>query len=74
MRNAHEKDILKQFAKRIRTRRLELGLTQMELAERANCHLNAISKIENGLNDPSLLMFIRLTKALKVSPNDLLKD
>ena len=74
VRNDNEKIFLKQFANRLRSRRLELNLSQLQLAEMVDCHLNAISRIESGRIDPSLLMFLRLCRALKISAKDLLPE
>ena len=56
-------------AGRVRARRLELGLTQVQLAAKAGIGQSAISTIENGgtqwMQGPNLL---RLAIALEVSP------
>jgi transcriptional regulator with XRE-family HTH domain len=74
MRNDHEIKLLKQFAIRLRSKRLELGLSQMQLAEMVDCHLNAISRIESGRTDPSLLMFLRICRALNLRPDELIPE
>lgn len=56
------------IADRIRQRRLDLNLSQSELAVRANYYdKTAISKIEHSGNDISMKQVKRLAKALSVS-------
>lgn len=66
--------ILIEFARKIRVRRHELGLTQEELAEAADFHVNYIGGIERAERNPSLESIIILAKALKQSPKDLMPD
>lgn len=66
--------ILIEFAKKIRLRRYELGLTQEQLAEISDFHVNYIGGIERGERNPSLESIIILARALKLSPRDLLPD
>ena len=61
------------FGKRVRRRRLELGLTQERLAERAGMHFTYIGSIERGLRNVSLLNIVRLARALKIDAGDLLR-
>lgn len=63
--------ILVSFAKRVRQRRYELGLTQEELAEKGDFHVNYIGGIERAIRNPSLTSIISLAKALKIDPREL---
>lgn len=58
---------------RLKARRLALGLTQDELAERLG-HLNvvSVSMYERGQREPRLLTFLRIANALGMSPGELL--
>lgn len=67
-----EAQILRRFGLSIRSRRNELGVTQMKLAELTGCSLQAIGNIERGQANPSLLMVYRISAALKVKPTYLL--
>jgi len=58
--------ILLGFAKKVRIRRYELGLTQEQLAEKAEFHVNFIGGIERATRNPSLTSLIKLAKALEV--------
>lgn len=64
--------LLKKFGDAIRTRRNELGVTQMKLAELTGCSLQAIGNVERGQANPSLIMVYRISDALKTCPKDLL--
>lgn len=44
--------------------RMEAGMTQMELAKRTNTTKSYISRVENGVINPSVGMFYRLINAL----------
>lgn len=66
--------ILLDFAAKVRKRRYEIGLTQEELAERANFHVNYIGGIERAIRNPSLESLVALAKALEISPRELVPD
>lgn len=68
------KEILANFAKNVRKRRHELELTQEELAEKVNFHVNYIGGIERGQRNPSLESIVLLARALKLSPKDLMPN
>lgn len=60
------------FGRRVRELRNEREWTQEELAERAGMNWLQLGHIERGSSDPKLSTIIKLAKALKVSPADLL--
>jgi ribosome-binding protein aMBF1 (putative translation factor) len=64
---------LDQLAKRLRTARTKLGLSQQGLADRAELSRIYVAKLEAGERTPSLAVLERLGKALRVKPADLLK-
>lgn len=57
----------------IRTRRLELGMTQEELAHKAGYKSRAaINKIEKGVNDLTQSTLKRIAVALEINPVELM--
>lgn len=69
-----KKQILSDFAALIRNRRHELNMTQEELAEKADFHVNYIGGLERGTRNPSLVSLTILARALAVSPKDLMPE
>ena len=61
-----------ELGKRIRAARIKAGLTQSELAERADVSTNHISAIERGVYDTRVEMLYRIAMVLGVSGDDLL--
>ena len=57
---------------RIRTERIKQGLSQADLAEKANLSLPVISTIEHGRSSMWLITFAKIALALQVDPNSLL--
>ncbi len=68
-----KREVRKSFGKNLRERRLALGLSQEELAERADLHRTYVGSVERGERNVSLENIVRLADALKVKPSDLLK-
>ena len=64
--------ILKKFGAPVRARRDELDISQEELAERAGLHRTYIGGVEQGRRNLSLLNIIKITKALKVRPGEMM--
>lgn len=60
-----------QFAKRLKTLRLEKQLTQKELAKITGLSTSFISSMERGINAPSFETLESIAKALGVSVEDL---
>lgn len=58
----------------IRKQRLALGLTQEQLAEKADLHWTYISGIERGLRNVSVMNLYQIAIALQVQVRDLVKD
>jgi len=57
----------------IRKRRLALGFTQEQLAERADLHWTYISGIERGIRNVSIVNLFNIATALGVRVRDLVK-
>jgi len=56
---------------RIKEIRKNKGLTQEELAELAETSPNYLSRMERGTENPTLEMFIKISRALKVDIREL---
>lgn len=67
------KEDAKKLGENIKNIRLYKKITQAELAETIGVDKSFISNIENGKTNPTLSTITSLAKALKVSPNELLK-
>jgi len=63
----------RQFGRRVRERRIELGITQETLAHTAGLHRTYIGSLESGERNPSLENIARLAKALKLDAADLVQ-
>lgn len=61
----------KDIAYKIRQKRMMLGLTQMELAEKAQINWKTINRIENQRGNTSLDIFFEIARALDMTPNEL---
>lgn len=62
------------FGKVLRRARLAVGLSQEELAERAELDRTYPSLLERGLRQPSLRVFLKLSRALDSPPEQLLAE
>ena len=60
--------IFKIIAENIRKERRRLGITQAELAERADVSLDTIKSVENGRRAMSLDTYLNIVHALESSP------
>ena len=67
-------DIRPLLGARVRALRDALGLTQEQLAERADMHWTFVSGVERGRRDPRLNTIARLARALGVTPDELLRE
>lgn len=62
-----------EFGRRLRERRLALGLSQMRVAELANLHFTYVSSVERGERNLSLENILRLAAAVETDPCDLVR-
>lgn len=60
------------FAANVRRRRLELGLSQEELAEAAGVHRTYVGMLERGEKNVTIYNIERIAVALKILPASLL--
>jgi DNA-binding XRE family transcriptional regulator len=59
---------------RVRLHRSQAGMTQQVLADRCNIFRSYLSRIENGVSNPSITVVASLAIALKVDVVELFKD
>ena len=60
------------LAERVKTLRLELGISQEAMALEAGIDRTYASQIERGISNPSLRVICAVAAVLKVEPTDLL--
>ncbi len=65
-------NIRKKFGKNVKTKRLELGLSQEALAFEAKSNRTYISDVERGMRNPSIEVVERIAISLGVSMGELL--
>lgn len=61
----------RKVAKRLKVLRLDRDLTQADIAEKAKMSTNYYAKIERGEVRPSVDIYERLAKALRVTASDI---
>jgi len=66
--------LVKTFGKILSDYRKKAGLSQEKLAELADYDRTYISLMERGLRQPTLTTIFRLSKALGLSPSDIIRD
>lgn len=64
--------VLKAFGERVKSIRLERGISQEQLGHLAELDRTYISGIERGVRNVGLVNIVRLAKALEVDPRELL--
>jgi transcriptional regulator with XRE-family HTH domain len=75
MSSVEKLDLLKNVGKRIQSLRLSKGLSQVDLVGRIEGDIDTtnISRIESGRTNPTLYTLYRISKALEVSLEELVK-
>ncbi len=66
------KGILRALGEELRARRVERGISQEELADRAGLHRNYVGLLERGQRNVTVLVLQDLAGALKVSLSELI--
>lgn len=66
--------VLERFGKRVRELRKEKGLSQEQLADRANLHRTYIGMIERAEKNITLINIKKIAIALDVSISELIKE
>ena len=65
MRSDLDFALLRSFAAELKSRRTELGISQEQLALRAEVNRTFVGKIETGKNQPTLAVIHRLSEGLE---------
>lgn len=66
--------IPKQFGKTVHALRVQRGMSQMKLAEKADLSLAFISNLENGKTLVSIVTIVQLAEAFDLKPSELFKQ
>lgn len=66
------KRIPKSFAEKVKYYRKKRNLYQVELADITGVSTGYVGSLEQGIRTPSLKLLRKISKALKISPKDLL--
>ena len=64
----------KKLGKKIKLARVEMDLTQTELADKINAKQKSISRYETGVSLPSLETLVNIAKVLKKKPGHFLDE
>ena len=67
-------NLIRRFGEAVQKRRSGLGISQEELAERADLHRTYVADIERGARNPTLLTIEKLARGLGVSSSALLSE
>jgi len=73
-RSTCRSNLIRRFGATVQKLRFGLGISQEELAERADLHRTYVADIERGGRNPTLLTIKKLAKGLGVSAADLLSE
>lgn len=73
MHSRSETVLIKSLGLAIRVRRERQGLSQEQLAEKAGIDRSFVSRIERGLANPSFLLLVRISRALRIGVVDLVQ-
>lgn len=65
MRSDLDFALLRSFGAELKSRRAQLGISQEQLALRAQVNRTFVGKIETGRNQPTLAVIFRLSEGLK---------
>ncbi len=65
---------LQKFGKRLKSLRIDRGLTQLELAEILDMSPNFIGMIERGERNTTVENVFNIARALQVKPNELFEQ
>ena len=73
MRTTQNLDLMQAFAMEVKARRGELGISQEELAHRADVNRTFVAKVELAQNQPSLTVLYKLSTGLELELPELIR-
>ena len=73
MKKTSEGRALVALGQAIRNRRIEIGLSQEAFAQKAKLHRTYVGSVERGIRNIALINLIRISKALELTPQELLQ-
>ena len=62
------------FGEFIKLRRIQLQLTQIEVADKAGTTQGYLCKVENGVREPTITLALKICDALNLNINDFAND
>lgn len=74
MKSVNPSPDIKDFGVRLKRARIAAGISQRELAMRAELDGGDICRYENGIKAPNLITFVKIIQSLRVSPAELLDE
>lgn len=74
MRKETDLALLKALAAEVKSRRADLGISQEELALRAEVNRTFVGKIELAMNQPTLSVLLRLAEGLQTPLPELIES
>lgn len=74
MRKESDQFLLKALASEVKSRRAALGISQEELALRAEVNRTFVGKIELAMNQPTLSVLLRLAEGLQTPLPELIES
>lgn len=73
-KGVRREQVVKQFAQRVRDARQRIGMSQYQLAQKAQVSHGYLARLERGETGPGLDVITRLADALGTSTQDLIAD
>jgi predicted transcriptional regulator len=74
MRRPQDEHVLNAAAAEIKARRGLMGISQEELAHRAEVHRSFIARLEVAKTQPSLAVLVRIAAALETNAADMVRS
>lgn len=73
MHRVRDKEVLKAFGSHLKKIRIQCGMTQEELAFKADIAFSSVSRIESGKLNTSISTIVRIAQVLNIDKTELMK-